>query len=480
MPNAIIWLRNDLRLRDNPALAAALRDGLTPIPVYIHAPHEEGEWVPGAASDAWRHRSLTALDTDLRVRGSQLRVFRGNSLEILRMLVAETDAEAVFWNRRYEPAIQQRDAGIKRDLRELRVRAESFNGSLLFEPWELQTKSGDPFRVFTPFWRAALAQWRLAPVTEAPHRLSASVAAPAGIGIDALGLAPRLRWDSGFWAEFTPGEAGARSALGLFARDAVVGHYRAARDIPSVRSTSKLSPHLHFGEIAPWRIVHELERTGASAAVDVEAYVRELGWREFAHHVLHHFPHTTQRNFTARFDEFPWAQAATSTLRAWQQGRTGVPIVDAGLRELWTTGWMHNRVRMIVASFLTKNLRLHWLHGARWFWETLVDADLANNSLGWQWVAGTGVDAAPYYRVFNPTLQTQKFDPEGTYIARWIPELAKEPVPLRIEPWRGAAAGLRRAAAYPRRPLVDLSTSREHAIAAFRACSHSAGDAQEP
>ena len=471
MPNAIVWFRNDLRLRDNPALNAALGAGLTPIPIYIHAPHEEGDWVPGAASDAWRHRSLVALNTDLRVRGSQLRVFRGNSSATLQTLVAELDATAVFWNRRYEPTIQQRDADVKRDLRALGVRAESFNGSLLFEPWELQTKSGDPFRVFTPFWRAALAQWRLAPVSEAPYRFPASTAGSSGIGIDALELVPRVRWDAGFWAEFTPGEAGAQRALKLFADDAVVGRYRTARDVPSVRGTSKLSPHLHFGEISPARIVHELERTGASAAVDVETYVRELGWREFAHHVLHHFPHMPQRNFNPRFDKFDWAEASMSTLRAWQQGRTGVPIVDAGLRELWTTGWMHNRVRMIVASFLTKNLRLHWLHGARWFWETLVDADLANNSLGWQWVAGTGVDAAPYYRVFNPILQAKKFDPEGTYIARWVPELAEAPSASRIEPWRHPPAPLRSTDAYPRQPLVDLLASRDRAIAAFRASS---------
>lgn len=470
MPNAIVWFRNDLRLRDNPALQAALRANLTPIPIYIHAPLEEGDWVPGAASDAWRHRSLTALNIDLRVRGSHLRIFRGNSAEILRMLAAETDAKAVFWNRRYEPAIQQRDAHIQRELRALGVRADSFNASLLFEPWDLQTKNGDPFRVFTPFWRAALAQWRLAPATDAPYRLPASTAGRSEIDVDALGLAPSVRWDFGFWNEFTPGEAGAWRALEQFADEAAVGHYRSLRDIPSSRGTSKLSPHLHFGEIAPWRIVHQLERTGASAAIDVEAYVRELGWREFAQHVLHHFPHTAQRNFNARFDKFAWAEASQTTLQAWQQGRTGVPIVDAGLRELWTTGWMHNRVRMIVASFLTKNLRLHWLHGARWFWDTLVDADLANNSLGWQWVAGTGVDAAPYFRVFNPILQAKKFDPEGAYIARWIPELAMEPGPVRLEPWLHGRVRSRSATQYPGQPLVDLATSRALAIAAFHEC----------
>jgi deoxyribodipyrimidine photo-lyase len=470
MPNnAIVWFRNDLRVSDNPALQAALRADLTPIPVYIHAPKEEGGWAPGAASDAWRHRALTALDADLRARGSSLRVFDGRSFDTLRTLVAATGAKAVFWNRRYEPAIQQRDAGIKRELRTLGVRAESFNGSLLFEPWEVQTKTGDPYRVFTPFWRTALTQWRLAPEVNAPGRLPACAAGPHGIGVDALDLAPRLRWDSGFWNEFTPGELGARRALQRFVREAVAT-YRQSRDVPSARGTSRLSPHLHFGEISPWCIVRELERTGAHAAVDVEAYVRELGWREFAHHVLHHFPYTPERNFNSRFDKFAWAEVSGNTLKAWQQGRTGVPIVDAGLRELWTTGWMHNRVRMIVASFLAKNLRAHWLHGARWFWDTLVDADLANNTLGWQWVAGTGADAAPYIRVFNPILQARRFDPDGAYIARWIPELAAAPAPVRHEPWLHSEALPRAAVTYPSRPLVDLAASRKKAIAAFGVC----------
>lgn len=467
MPTAIIWFRNDLRLADNPALRAALRAGLTPLPVYIHAPGEEGGWTPGAASDAWRHRSLAALDVDLRGRGSRLRIFHGPSWQTLRSLVAATGAEAVFWNRRYEPAVEDRDTSIKRDLRRNGVRAESFNGSLLFEPWELETKAGDPYRVFTPFWRTALARWHLPPSSAAPERLAGAGDAPEGVTLDALGLAPRLGWDAGFWNEWTPGEAGAQDALKRFATEAL-DDYREARDRPDEAGTSRMSPHLHFGEVAPWRIVHALDHAPQAGSPALHAYVRELGWREFAHHVLHHFPHTPEQNFNSRFDAFRWEEVPKHTLDAWRRGCTGVPIVDAGLRELWSTGWMHNRVRMIVASLLTKNLRAHWLHGARWFWDTLVDADLANNTLGWQWVAGTGVDAAPYFRVFNPVLQAQKFDLEGAYIARWVPELASLPAHLRHAPWRDPGAWPPAAKDYPRQPIVDLAASRVAALAAYR------------
>ena len=465
MPNAIVWFRNDLRLADNPALQAALRVGLIPIPVYIHAPQEEGAWPPGAASNAWRQRSLMALDADLRSRGSRLRVFEGATLETLHALVVGAQAAAVFWNRRYEPAIETRDAEIKRELRKLGARAESFNGSLLFEPWELETKNGDPYRVFTPFWRTALAHWRLPPASPAPARLAAGDAGPAGLAPDALNLAPRLRWDKSFWETWSPGESGALAALQRFS-DSALADYREGRNVPARIGTSRLSAHLHFGEIAPSRIVRLLEQADPAAVVDRDAYTRELGWREFAHHVLHHFPHTPERNFNSRFDAFAWADASARTLEQWQRGRTGIPIVDAGMRELWATGWMHNRVRMIVASFLAKNLRLHWSHGARWFWDTLVDADLANNTLGWQWVAGTGVDAAPYVRVFNPVLQASKFDPMGEYVARWVPELSEVPVPLRFAPWRDRAALPASARRYPR-PLVDLESSRASALAAY-------------
>lgn len=468
MPNALVWFRHDLRLDDNPALRAALDQGFTPIPVYVHAPQEEGEWSPGAASLAWLHRSLTALDADLRARGSRLLLREGPSAPALQALVEQTGAVAVFWNRKYEPATQPRDASLKKRLREQGLQVESFNGCLLFEPWDLATQQGGPYKVFTPFWRSALAQWRAPATWDAPGALPAFEDALPGESLDAWRLAPALGWDAGFWKVWTPGEAGAREALEVFIDGALNG-YRTDRDRPDRTGTSRLSPHLHFGEIAPWRITAELERARAVAnSADMDGYIRELGWREFAYHLLHHFPQTTTQNLNPRFAHFDWAKVDPKALEAWQHGRTGVPIVDSGLRELWATGYMHNRVRMIVASYLTKHLRYHWLQGARWFWDTLVDADLANNTLGWQWTAGTGADAAPYFRVFNPVTQAEKFDPKGTYIAHWVPELAAVPVPLRFAPWEKPDVMSRIAPDYPRRPLVDLAEGREGALAAYR------------
>ncbi|MDI9239746.1 deoxyribodipyrimidine photo-lyase [Lysobacter sp. LF1] len=465
---ALVWFRNDLRLDDNPALQAALDAGYVPVPVYIHAPDEAGDWRPGAASDAWRHRSLAALDARLRQRGSHLRHFFGPSLATLQSLIAMSGAEAVFWNRRYEPAFERRDAHIKQTLRAQGVRAESFNSALLFEPWTVRTRQGGPFKVFTPFWKAVLAQWQHAPCGDAPARLPYRDDGPAGVPLVALKLAPRRDWDRGFWNEWTPGEEGARAALDTFVDGALRG-YATQRDRPDRAGTSRLSPHLHFGELSPWRIASALERErNARNAADIDAFLRELGWREFAHHLLHHFPDTPSQNFDPRFNDFDWAPATEARLAEWRDGRTGVPIVDAGLRELWATGWMHNRVRMIVASFLTKHLRQHWRHGARWFWDTLVDADLANNTLGWQWVAGTGADAAPYFRVFNPLLQAQKFDPDGRYIARWLPELASLPLPLRFAPWQDPQALQRAAPEYPPQPNVELAAGRDRALAAYR------------
>ena len=319
---------------------------------------------PGAASDAWRLRSLRALDADLRARGSRLQVLHGPTHDVLAQLVAATGAKAVYWNRRYEPAIEARDAAVKQALRANGIDARSHSGALLFEPWQVQSLAGDPYKVFTPFWRTALKQWRLPALQAVPERLPAPPALPGVVAIDALGLAPRLPWDRGFWDEWVPGEAGAHAALDRFATDALDG-YGGNRDIPALRGTSRLSPHLHFGEIAPWRIAHRLQ--DALPASDREHYLRELGWREFGHHLLHHFPHTPDANFNPRFDDFGWATPTDAQLDAWRHGRTGIPIVDAGMRELWATGWMHNRVRMIVGSFLTKHLRVHWAHGARWF-----------------------------------------------------------------------------------------------------------------
>ena len=471
-PTAIIWFRRDLRLADNPALQAALDAGLRPLPVYIHAPEEEGAWVPGAASNAWLARSLAALQAELRQRGSDLLILRGSSLACLQALLAASGAQAVYWNRRYEPAISSRDTGIKQVLRDTGCQVRSFNGRLLAEPWQLMTGQGTPYKVFTPYWKALSAQLRLPVSMTAPDFLPAvpALELPAGLhcALESLGLAPSLGWDRGFWERFQPGEAGAMEALETFTDGALAG-YLGQRDLPDRTGTSLLSPHLHFGEIAPWRIANSVnELRNSNNEADAAGYIRQLAWRDFGHYTLHHFPHSSQTDLNPRFQRMAWNPAEQDFLQAWQQGRTGVPIVDAGMRELWHTGWMHNRVRMIVGSWLCKHMRLHWLHGARWFWDTLVDADLANNSLGWQWIAGTGVDAAPYFRIFNPVTQAQKFDPQARYISHWVPELDRLPVTGRFAPWlHGGVAG------YPRQPIVDLAAGRAQALSAYQATAHS-------
>lgn len=468
MSTAIVWFRRDLRLRDNPALQAAIEAGHEIVPVYIHAPQEEGAWAPGAASDAWLHHSLQQLDAQLRAIGSALLLRSGDSMAQLQALIAESGAVAVYWNRKYEPATQPRDAAIKRGLREQGLQVESHNGYLLFEPWELATLQGGPYKVFTPFWRNALTRWRLPAMSEAPRKLSSPKL--SGLPLQALALEPRLGWDTGFWEHWQPGEGGAQEALEVFADGALNG-YREQRDLPDRTGTSLLSPHLHFGEIAPWRIAHTLEgMRSAGRDADIDGYIRQLGWREFSWHLLHHFPQTSDTNLNPRFERFAWEPAQPEMLAAWQQGRTGIPIVDAGMRELWATGYMHNRVRMLVGSFLCKHMRMHWKEGARWFWDTLVDADLANNSMGWQWIAGTGADAAPYFRVFNPVTQAQKFDPNARYISRWVPELAALPLKARFAPWQFPQLLAELAPSYPTQPLVDLAKGRDEALAAYQRC----------
>ena len=460
--------RRDLRLADNPALAAAGVAHAQVLPVYIHAPDEDGAWPAGGATRWWLHHSLAALDGCLRARQSGLHLRQGDTLEVLRQLIARTGASAVYWNRRYEPAAIARDTQLKAALREQGIAVHSHNGALWCEPWQIATQQGQPYRVFTPYWRNLRAQLP-APVPVPEPSLPGWHEPADGVPLAALDLLPRLRWDSGLAEHWTPGEAGAAELLELFGDDAV-NDYAHGRDLPARHGTSRLSPHLHFGEISPRQIHAQLDRLAQQADArhrpDIEPYLRELGWREFAHHLLYHFPTTPTENFNPRFADFSWAAPDEAALTRWQQGRTGIPLVDAGMRELWHTGWMHNRVRMIVASFLTKNLRQHWHHGARWFWDTLVDADLANNTMGWQWVAGCGADAAPYFRIFNPVTQAKRFDPEGHYLRRWLPELAKAPSALLHEPWRDA--DLLKRSGYPA-PMVDLGKSRQHALDAYGA-----------
>lgn len=435
----ILWFRQDLRLADHAALMAAIDKDAPIIPVFIWSPEEEGEWAPGAATRWWLHHSLTSLDRALKQRGSRLIIRRAtNAAGEIDKLIAESGATALYWSRRYEPLVIARDQTIKQNLRDRGIEARSFNAALLVEPWDVQNNSGKPFQVFTPYWRKVSATLELPKPLLAPPRIPTPTNWPSSITIDDLALLPRITWYEGMQAGWQPGEAGAVSNFERFLESAVAG-YGDTRNLPAQAGTSRLSPHLHFGEISPRQIWHMAARWRSSQ------FMAEIGWREFAHHLLYHFPRTTNEPLRSEYQKFPWRDDSAQ-LEAWQRGRTGVPLVDAGMRELWHTGWMHNRVRMVVASFLVKNLRLHWLEGARWFWDTLVDADLASNTLGWQWAAGCGADAAPYFRVFNPESQAEKFDPDSEYIRRWI---GNDP-------------------RYPTTPIVDLKESRAAAIAAWQ------------
>jgi deoxyribodipyrimidine photo-lyase len=473
--NALVWLRQDLRLADNPALAAAVEFGGGIVPVFIHTPEEEAPWQPGGASKWWLHRSLAALDQSLRRLGARLVIRRGPSLETLRALVKEIGATAVFWNRRYEPAVIARDSKIKDSLRHEGIKCESFNGALLHEPWMIQNKSEKPFQVFTPFWKNCLAQSEPDEPLPPPKAIFAPARWPKSLALEELGLEPKIKWAEGLRAAWQPGEIGATENFKKFLAQ-TFADYTERRNRPDVAGTSRLSPHLHFGEISPRQIWHGLrtlaaKRGLADAAWRGSQFLTEVGWREFAHHLLFHFPHTPVEPLRVEFKKFPW-RADTAGLRAWQKGRIGFPIVDAGMRELWATGWMHNRVRMIVASFLVKDLLLPWQDGARWFWDTLVDADLAQNTLGWQWTAGCGADAAPYFRIFNPTSQGEKFDPNGDYVRRWCPELAKLSAEWIHQPHAAPqeilrAAGVKLGHEYPR-PVLNHAAARESALAAFK------------
>ena len=483
----LLWFRQDLRLQDNPALAAALARGEPIIPVYIFDAAGEGEWAPGGASRWWLHHSLAALAAALAARGSRLILAQGNTATQLRSWIKRTGAGALFWNRRYEPAIRARDTGLKAEFRAAGLEVRSFNGALLFEPHTIANRAGGPFQVFSPYWRHCLCQPVAEPIKISSQRFSAPDAWPASATLERLGLQPRLRWADGLAAAWQPGEAGGAARLQQFIATGIE-RYADERNRPDHAGTSRLSPWLHFGEIGPrqvWAAVRALSReTGVfPASKGAHVFLKEIGWREFAHHLLHHFPRTPAEPLRTAYARFPWApDPGAVKLRAWQKGKTGYPIVDAGMRELWRTGWMHNRVRMIAASFLVKHLRLPWQRGAAWFWDTLVDADLANNTLGWQWTAGCGADAAPYFRIFAPVLQGRKFDPQGEYIRRWVPELAAVPLSALHAPWALTAAELARAGVrlgktYPR-PMVDHVAARRDALAAFQSLPRRAAPTQ--
>ena len=463
-PLTVMWFRQDLRLRDNPALCAAASSG-TVLPVYVLDDGNAGEWKMGGASRWWLHHSLKRLDESLDGR---LWVLQGDAERELLKLCTALPVRKVVWNRCFEPWRRRRDEGIEKALREAGVETETCNGSLLWEPSEISTRNGKPYGVFTPFHRYLLTITVPDRTLPVPPILSlAQCTQPAG-RIDKLELKPRIPWDAGLEQRWTPGEASAQRQLRKFL-DSSAGEYDERRDYLADEAVSSLSPHLHFGEISPnqvWRDTHSAE-----AGDGGDSFIRQLCWREFSYHLLFHYPDFAGKNWKREFDEFPWREDPES-LHCWQEGATGVPLVDAGMRELWATGTMHNRARMVTASFLTKNLLIHWRHGADWFWDCLVDADLANNSFGWQWVAGSGADAAPYFRVFNPVLQSRKFDPDGKYLRRWLPELSRLPDRHIHAPWEAGSGVLREAGVrldenYPR-PIVDLRASRERALAAWK------------
>ena len=452
----VVWLRDDLRIADNPALNAAAERGGAVLALFVLDDVSDGIRALGGASRWWLHQSLAALGSSLAHLGVPLVLRRGAAAEVVPAVVAETGAGAVFWNRRYGGVARAIDTELKTTLRADGLEVASFAASLLFEPWTIRTGAGTAYSVFTPFWNACRAAPPPRGPLPAPAAIEGYAGAVASDAIDDWGLEPtHPDWAGGLRAAWTPGEAAASAALDDFLVTKLAD-YAGDRDIPAEDATSRLSPHLRFGEISPYTVWERatLARAGlgGAGAEGTTRFLTELGWREFSHHVLFHAPELATVNWRREFDAFPWPQLDEGALAAWQQGRTGLPIVDAGMRELWTTGTMHNRIRMVVASFLTKNLLIDWRLGEQWFWDTLVDADEASNPFNWQWVAGSGADAAPYFRVFNPELQAEKFDGDGLYVKHWVPEAGTD--------------------AYPD-PIVDLGETRRAALAAYEVVKNS-------
>lgn len=463
MTCALVWFRQDLRLSDNPAFFEACAAYDKVIPIYIF---DDKNSVLGGAQAWWLHHSLTALCKAVAQHGLKLILRKGNPLEILSELINTAAIKAVYWNRCYEPKVIERDKKIKASLQGSQIEVFSFNGSLLNEPWTIRNKQGEFFKVFTPYWKTCRQGLIAKPaVSISPNRESIDLYSDT---LQEWKLLPELDWAAQFPDFWTPGEEGAHQRLSQFIKHRLHG-YKMNRDYPEKSATSLLSPHLHFGEISPWTVVRAIEYAKLDPHCDLsgaEHFLSEMGWREFSYYLLYHVPTLPYKNFKREFDAFPWHNDE-SLLKRWQKGMTGYPIVDAGMRELWSTGYMHNRVRMIVASFLTKGLFIDWRLGADWFLDTLVDADLANNSASWQWVAGCGADAAPYFRIFNPVLQSQKFDPNGAYIRRFVPELACLDKQAIHAPWESAnAESIYQQTNYPR-PMINHNESRSRALAYY-------------
>lgn len=502
---ALVWFRRDLRLEDNAALNAAIDSGKKVVPVFIWEPEEEKPWQHTGAALVWLHFSLKALGKSIKERGSGLLIRQGKSSKVIQELAEEFCINEVFANKIYEPIWLEKDAKLEKELAKKDIALKLLPGALLFDPFTVRTQQDNPFQVFTAFWKSCMAKDASPPPPVAAPKKIPSPSKVHNESVEELEFLPTIHWDTGIREAWTPGEDGAHQALEDFL-DGVVDEYTTGRDVPGAAGTSRLSPHLHFGEISIRKVWHgvvdayanhkHIKKPSQSVQMrltlgvspksapaeskkakkkEVETnsfhvYLKELGWREFAHHVLCNFPHTPTDPLREDFAKFPW-KGNRGHLKKWQKGQTGYPMVDAGMRELWHTGWMHNRVRMIVASFLVKHLLLPWQAGARWFWDTLVDADLANNTLGWQWSAGCGADAAPYFRIFNPILQGEKFDPRGVYVRKWVPELEKVPDEYIHRPWEApaevlAAAGVELGKNYPK-PIVDHGFARQRALEAL-------------
>ncbi|MCB1509115.1 MAG: deoxyribodipyrimidine photo-lyase, partial [Hyphomicrobiaceae bacterium] len=458
-------------VHDNPALASALCEPGATYAVYILEEGHDGLRPPGGASRWWLHHALEALHARLAPLTGGLILKRGSSHTILPQLAEALGVTSIHWNRRYEGPAIELDSSLKSALQDKGLSVKSHNAALLHEPWTVATKTGGPYKVFTPFARACREKGTPDQPMGVPESADTSVInAASGLTLDALELLPRRPdWAGGIKEAWTPGEDGALTALDRFV-EGPLARYHEERDIPGKRSTSRLSPHLRFGEISPRLCWHRVETADVPRKA-VDKFHSELLWREFSYHLLFHNPDLGTQNFQPRFDAFAWAEPDPETLKRWHFGLTGYPIVDAGMRELWQTGWMHNRVRMVVGSFLVKNLLIDWRHGEDWFWDTLVDADPASNTASWQWIAGSGADAAPYFRIFNPILQGERFDPDGDYVRRFVPELATLPARFIHKPWEADAATLHRAGVrlgetYPR-PIIDHGVARDRALAAY-------------
>jgi deoxyribodipyrimidine photo-lyase len=474
---SVVWFRDDLRISDNPALTAAVERGGPVIPVYVLDDESEGLRPLGGAARWWLHESLHRLAEALEERGTPLVLRRGPAASVIHELLRDTGADAVFWNRRYGQAGRDIDAAIKAAEAADGIEAHSFGAALLFEPWTVTTSAGDPFSVFTPFWRSCLTRGEPRAPLPVPPLAPAHPGPISSDRLDDLALLPtHPDWAGGLRDANEPGEAAALRRLAEFVRNDLAS-YADRRNDPAARGTSRLSPHLRWGEVSPFQVWHAVMTEARGDAENEElqkattAFLSEIGWREFCYHQLFHSPDIARRNLNARFDAFEWKDPDPAVLRAWHFGRTGFPLVDAGMRALWRDGTLHNRVRMVVASFLIKNLRIDWREGEEWFWDTLVDADEANNAANWQWVAGSGADAAPFFRVFNPVLQSHKFDAEGDYIREYVPELAHVPAPQVHEPWTlqqdlVAQAEGETGGGYPA-PIIDLAASRREALAAY-------------